>query len=188
VMRRRCHASSVAGVTMRCRRSSRGSSRVSADKTARSGHEGRGLPTWRRRIETSWRSTRISTSLVAERRRSKPSQPDSLTVIKYVSRNSTVGQHDMTSGEAKRQVSVPVSINGTAQAAIEVPVLVACGDIDVVGDPWAEPAAYRGTRLVTMAVIEQMAHMHNFAGSRTRLWDLIEDFARLVGSVRSGPR
>ncbi len=45
VIRRRCHASSVPGVTMRCRRSSRGSSRVNADRTARSGHEARGLPT-----------------------------------------------------------------------------------------------------------------------------------------------
>jgi hypothetical protein len=43
----------------RCRRAWRGSSRVRADKIARSGHEGRGVPIWRRRTETSWRSTRI---------------------------------------------------------------------------------------------------------------------------------
>src|SRR4030088_1032274 len=116
-MRRRCHASNVPGVTMRWWRSSRGSSRASADKTARSGHEGRGLPTWRRRTETSWRSTRISTSLVVERRRSKPSQPNNLTVIKYVSRNSTVGEHRTTCGKAKRQGSEPTSTYGTVQGS-----------------------------------------------------------------------
>jgi hypothetical protein len=48
-------------------------------------------------------STTVPTSLVVERRRSKPSQPNSLTVIKYVSRNSTVGKHDTTSGETAGQ-------------------------------------------------------------------------------------
>ena len=120
-IRRRCHASSVPGVTMRCRRSSRGSSRTGADMIARSGHEGRGVPTWRRRTENSWRSTRISTSLAVERRRSKPSQPNNLTVIKYVSRNSTVGEHGTTWREAKRQVSEPTSSNGTVHGGAQDP-------------------------------------------------------------------
>jgi hypothetical protein len=46
-------------------------------------------------------------TLVVERRRSKPSQPNNLTVIKYVSRNSTVGEHGTTWGVVKRQVSMP---------------------------------------------------------------------------------
>jgi hypothetical protein len=36
--------------------------------------------------------------LVVERRSSKPSQPNSLIVIKYVSRNSTAGDHRMGDG------------------------------------------------------------------------------------------
>jgi hypothetical protein len=36
-------------------------------------------------------------------------------VIKYVSRNSTVGEHGTTWGDAKRQVSEPTSSNGTVQ-------------------------------------------------------------------------
>ena len=40
---RRCQASNVAGVTIRCRRSWWGSRRVSADRIARSGYRGRGL-------------------------------------------------------------------------------------------------------------------------------------------------
>ena len=62
-------------------------------------------------------------------------------------------------------------------AAIDVPVLSASGERDVVPDPWTEPSAYRGSRLVTIAVIERMAHMHNFARTRSELWDVIETFA-----------
>ena len=38
-------------------------------------------------------------------RTSKDSQPSSLTVIKYVSRNSTAVDHGMTLGRTKRQVT-----------------------------------------------------------------------------------
>jgi hypothetical protein len=68
-------------------------------------------------------------------------------------------------------------------AAISVPVLVACGEVDVVGDPWAEPTAYRGSRDVTVVVFEQMAHMHNFASSRERLWARLASWARAVGDL-----
>jgi hypothetical protein len=47
---------------------------TSADMIARSGYGGRGVSTWWRRTEILWRSTRISTSLVVECRRSKPSR------------------------------------------------------------------------------------------------------------------
>jgi pimeloyl-ACP methyl ester carboxylesterase len=62
-------------------------------------------------------------------------------------------------------------------AKIEVPVLVGCGERDTVPDPWAEPSAYRGTRNITVRVIPQMAHMHNFATTRRELWTAIENFA-----------
>src|SRR5436305_1309458 len=52
-------------------------------------------------------------------------------------------------------------------AVIDVPVLVACGERDVVPDPWAESGAYRGTPRVSLAVVPRMAHMHNFARTRT---------------------
>jgi hypothetical protein len=73
---------------------------------ARSGHEGRGVPTWRRRTETSWRSTSISTSFAVERRRSKPSHPNNRTVIKYVSRNNTSVSMARSRGSQKHQ-SIP---------------------------------------------------------------------------------
>ena len=65
-------------------------------------------------------------------------------------------------------------------AAIDVPVLVACGERDVVPDPWAEPSAYRSSADVSVAVIPRMAHMHNFASTRERLWDRIAAFAETV--------
>lgn len=76
-------------------------------------------------------------------------------------------------------------------AAIDVPVLVACGERDVVPDPWAEPSAYRGSRDVSVFVVPRMAHMHNFASTRERLWLRISALARSVAdrshSERTGP-
>lgn len=62
-------------------------------------------------------------------------------------------------------------------AAIAVPVLVLCGEIDVVADPWSEPTAYRGSHDVTVAVFGQMAHMHNFAPTRADAWARIHSWA-----------
>ncbi|HEX4245704.1 MAG TPA: hypothetical protein VHY77_09060, partial [Acidimicrobiales bacterium] len=76
-------------------------------------------------------------------------------------------------------------------AAISVPVLVACGQRDVVPDPHAEPAAYPSSPDVTLVVVPEMAHMHNFAGTRRRLWerlarwiDAVVDQHRAVGLER----
>jgi pimeloyl-ACP methyl ester carboxylesterase len=64
--------------------------------------------------------------------------------------------------------------------AIDVPVLSASGERDVVPDPWAEPSAYRNSWCVTVAVIPRMAHMHNFARTRELMWERIDHFARSV--------
>jgi hypothetical protein len=69
-------------------------------------------------------------------------------------------------------------------AAIDVPVFVGCGEIDVVADPWEEPTAYRGSRDVTVAVFERMAHMHNFAPTRTRLWQRLTTWADAVAQAK----
>ncbi|HSS08788.1 MAG TPA: alpha/beta hydrolase [Acidimicrobiales bacterium] len=65
-------------------------------------------------------------------------------------------------------------------AAIDVPVLIGCGERDVVPDPWAEPAAYRKSRDISLFVSPRMAHMHNFARTRRLLWDRIAAFGRAV--------
>jgi pimeloyl-ACP methyl ester carboxylesterase len=65
-------------------------------------------------------------------------------------------------------------------AAIAVPILLACGRHEAVPDPLAEPAAYRRSRLVTVSVVEDLAHVHNLSANRTVLWDQISDFACVV--------
>jgi pimeloyl-ACP methyl ester carboxylesterase len=67
-------------------------------------------------------------------------------------------------------------------AAIDVPVLSACGAIDVVTDPWAEPSAFRGSSDVAMLVVPGMAHMHNFARTREVLWERIDRFAQGIAA------
>jgi hypothetical protein len=74
--RRRCQASSVAGVAIRCSRKCFGSSRTSAVITARSAQSGFGRVTWRRWTAISCRSTKISTSLAVSLRASSATQPN----------------------------------------------------------------------------------------------------------------
>ena len=54
---------------------------------------------------------------------------------------------------------------------ISQPVFLAFGATDVSADPRHEPAGYPASSDITLVVIPEMAHMHNFAGTRTRLWD-----------------
>ena len=55
-------------------------------------------------------------------------------------------------------------------AAITVPVFIGNGEIDVVPDFRAEPAAYAASNDVTTSVFPRMYHMHNFASARRNLW------------------
>lgn len=68
----------------------------------------------------------------------------------------------------------------TEAAAIKVPVLVAVGARDVCPTPHDEPTAYPGSGDVSLFIVPQMAHMHNFAGTRRQLWSYIESWARRV--------
>jgi pimeloyl-ACP methyl ester carboxylesterase len=65
-------------------------------------------------------------------------------------------------------------------ARIEVPVLAAAGEIDVVKAPLGEPLAYSASGHVTAAIVPRMAHMHNFASTRVQLWNLIDDWLPAV--------
>jgi alpha-beta hydrolase superfamily lysophospholipase len=65
-------------------------------------------------------------------------------------------------------------------AAIDVPVLIGCGERDTVPDPWVEPTAYRGSPDVSVFVVPRMSHMHNFARTRQLLWDRLAHFAASV--------
>jgi alpha-beta hydrolase superfamily lysophospholipase len=56
---------------------------------------------------------------------------------------------------------------------VECPLLLAFGDHDIPEHPHDEVAFYTGSRDVTLYVLEDAAHCHNFAATRTRLWDRI---------------
>jgi pimeloyl-ACP methyl ester carboxylesterase len=67
-------------------------------------------------------------------------------------------------------LGVAPGVVATEAASITVPVFVGVGERDVVPDPWLEPMAYRSANDVTLFVCPRMAHMHNFASTRERLW------------------
>lgn len=62
----------------------------------------------------------------------------------------------------------------SAEAAeVTVPVFVGLGERDTAPEPHKEPGAYPASTDVTLFICERMAHMHNFASTRTVLWDRI---------------
>jgi hypothetical protein len=69
-----------------------------------------GLPTWRRSTATSWRRIRISTSLAAALRASNLSQSNTLTEIRYTSRNSLACDHGLSVETKEVQVTVRVTV------------------------------------------------------------------------------
>lgn len=77
------------------------------------------------------------------------------------------------------QMMAPGCVTAEA-AAISVPVLVADGERDTCPDPLAEPSAYRGSRDVSVYVVANMAHMHNFASTRRHLWERLVHWSRAV--------
>ena len=68
-------------------------------------------------------------------------------------------------------------------AAVQVPVLIAVGERDVLPDPNGEPRAYRSARSVDLYICPRMGHMHNFAGTRELFWRRIEHFANWARDV-----
>jgi pimeloyl-ACP methyl ester carboxylesterase len=70
-------------------------------------------------------------------------------------------------------------------AAIDVPVLVGCGERDVVPDPASEASAYPNATDVRILVVPAMAHMHNFSRNRAVLWEGIGEWARSIPATSS---
>jgi pimeloyl-ACP methyl ester carboxylesterase len=68
-------------------------------------------------------------------------------------------------------------------AMIDVPVLVAMGERDVCCAPMRELAAFRSARDLALLVVPRMAHMHNFAGPRARLWARLDAFIGQVAGM-----
>jgi alpha-beta hydrolase superfamily lysophospholipase len=67
-------------------------------------------------------------------------------------------------------------------AAIDVPVLIGCGAIDLLTDPRREPEWYCSTGDIRLTIVDRMAHMHNFAPTRARLWRSVTELVRSTSS------
>ncbi len=70
----------------------------------------------------------------------------------------------------------------TEAAAIRVPVFIGVGERDVVPDPRAEPKAFFSSPDITVSVTERMAHMHNFAPTREKLWSRLHHWGQGVAA------
>lgn len=70
-------------------------------------------------------------------------------------------------------------------ARVTVPVLLAMGERDVTQDPIREAAAFMSSADLAYFVVPRMAHMHNFAGTRRRLWSRLSSFIAQVTELRS---
>jgi len=68
-------------------------------------------------------------------------------------------------------------------ARIDVPVLIGMGERDVCREPIAELAAFTSATDIALLVVPRMAHMHNFAGTRARMWDRIDAFIAQVATA-----
>lgn len=67
-------------------------------------------------------------------------------------------------------------------AAITAPVYLHFADIDVSPDPHAEPGGYGASRHVTLTILANAAHCHNFASTRQHSWTLLDQWIDHVGA------
>jgi hypothetical protein len=68
-------------------------------------------------------------------------------------------------------------------ASITAPVFVGVGERDTVPFPRREPTAYQQANDITVFVCRRMAHMHNFAGTRTQMWARFHIWADGIAAV-----
>ena len=69
-------------------------------------------------------------------------------------------------------------------ASIDVPILLAAGERDVCHPPAEEIAALKSATDISVLVLPQMAHMHNFAVTRTLLWERLDEFVAQVSRTK----
>lgn len=68
-------------------------------------------------------------------------------------------------------------VGAQVAASVRAPVLLVYGQVDVTLDPPADVAAFRSTADICLLILPRMAHMHNFAPTRARLWRRLISFA-----------
>jgi alpha-beta hydrolase superfamily lysophospholipase len=84
---------------------------------------------------------------------------------------------------AAAEVTTPGMVKQYAPR-VDVPVLLAFGAaLDVSPNPYAEPTNYTGSPDVTLHLVPNSGHCHNFASHRSQLWDRIATWVPTVVPV-----
>lgn len=65
-------------------------------------------------------------------------------------------------------------------AEVDVPVFIGLGERDVAPEPHRESAAYVRSNDVSLFICDRMAHMHNFATTRQKLWVRLAQWCSVV--------
>lgn len=159
------------------------------------------LPQPTRELEERTRSTYLFTratpnaELVA--RRSQRPNPDWRYAFHWDETPADILDADMKGGYPKRDTSPPwgsltlppcvIGCNSphffaAEVAMIDVPVLLAMGARDVCAHPHREPAEFTSSPDVSLYIVPSMAHMHNFAPTRARMWQRLNGWARMVAA------
>jgi hypothetical protein len=68
-------------------------------------------------------------------------------------------------------------------AGVDVPVLLVAGERDLCRPLPEEIATFKAATDLSVLVVPQMAHMHNFAVTRTLLWERLDEFVAHVATV-----
>ncbi len=76
------------------------------------------------------------------------------------------------------------AIFASEAAAVDVPVLIAAAERDVIADLKGEPRAYLSTNSVDLFECPAMGHLHNFAGTRSLLWEKIDSWIQWLQRSR----
>jgi pimeloyl-ACP methyl ester carboxylesterase len=76
--------------------------------------------------------------------------------------------------------------SATYAGRLTCPVLIAFGDRDVPERPHDDVAFYRASQDVTLLVLTGSAHCHNFAATRSVLWDRLGTWAAAAADYLSG--
>lgn len=71
----------------------------------------------------------------------------------------------------------------TEAAELDIPVFIGLGERDTAPEPHCEAAGYRKSTDVSLFICERMAHMHNFASTRHKLWDRLAHWCTTVAAV-----
>ncbi|MGH3969311.1 MAG: hypothetical protein ACRDTV_14650, partial [Mycobacterium sp.] len=69
-------------------------------------------------------------------------------------------------------------------AEVDVPVFLGLGERDIAVEPHREPTAYSRSTDVSLFICDRMAHMHNFASTRQKLWDRLAHWCTVVVARR----